>query len=182
MNSSARRGQIHSSTGEDLPELNQVAILDEKLRWGRGRWEWISNYHDSSNTSSNPLNRKRAALACFIASTVRRSEQGTISPVGGRGGGAKKKKRERRKIHEGNVNFQWCGKKKDPGRVYWLLGRWLTWKVGMLQEERGNLFGRDTVKRKLFPRFYSSFLLTMARGGIRAWTLPRLCTRKFLPL
>lgn len=45
---------------------------------------------------------------------------------------------------------------------------------GALQEERGNLFGRNTVKRKLFPRFYSSSLLTMARGGIGAWTLPRL--------
>jgi len=50
----------------------------------------------------------------------------------------KKKKRERRKIHGGNVNFQSCGKKKDPERVYWLLGRWLTWKVGKVQEEKGN--------------------------------------------
>ena len=45
--------------------------------------------------------------ACFIASSLRRSNTGHHITRCGRGGTPhQKKKRERRKIHEGNVNFQ----------------------------------------------------------------------------
>jgi len=71
-------------------------------------------------------------------------------------------------------------KEERPRKSLLAAGEMVDLEGGESSRGKGESFGRDTVKRKLFPRLYSSFLLTMVCGGIGARTLPRLCTRKFL--
>lgn len=71
-------------------------------------------------------------------------------------------------------------KEERPRKSLLAAGEMVDLEGGESSRGKGESFGRDTVKRKLFPRLYSSFLLTMVRGGIGPRTLPRLGPRKFL--
>lgn len=57
-------------------------------------------------------------------------------------------------------------KEERPSKSLLAAGEMVDLEGGEGSRRKGESFGRDTVKRKLFPRLYSSFLLTMVRGGI----------------
>jgi len=97
----------------------------------------------------------------------------------------KRKKKERKKEGKKKNTRRKCKfpvmwKEERPRKSLLAAGEMVDLEGGESSRGKGESFDRDTVKRKLFPSLYSSFLLTMVRGGIGARTLPRLCTRKFL--
>jgi hypothetical protein len=99
----------------------------------------------------------------------------------GKEGQEKRKKKEGKKKNTlRKCKFPVMRKEERPSRSLLAARKMVDLKRGDGSRGKGEISsGRDTVKRKLFPRFYYSFLLTMARGGIRAWTLLWSCIGNF---